>query len=519
MKKHILYSIIILTLGLSSCKKFLDENNPNNINLGGYFKTQNDFDLAVNGAYAQLRGIYNNRSSWLMGEMRSDNAHYDYTPTDQAVATFSKWAVADFINDGANIETPAKWDAAFNTISASNTILDHIGDVALSVASKNQIIGEAKFIRALSYLELVRYFGGVPIYPRAPLNRAETYIARSSAQEVYDFIIADAKDAAEKLAPPAFPQTGRATRGSALTLLGDVYVTLKKYDLAEAALTQVTQMNYGLMASYPDVFQLANKNGKESIFEIQFNTGLSIPQANTGANVYNYLPRMTNTTIITGVNTNTVTAPGGYNTPTQELISDYEAGDQRLDATIAVAEGSFNVNDIFTATAVKSVVGYTAPPDKIGRPFAKKFLHTHNIANQTNDNLPVYRYAEVLLLLAESLNEQGGKSAQALPYLNQVRDRAFGAGKATITTTGQNELRAIILHERRVELAFENKRWIDLVRTGNAITVMNAFGVSQKQRFSYLQPGTYNVTQERLLFPIPNSEILLNDKLTQNPGY
>ncbi|GAB3907024.1 RagB/SusD family nutrient uptake outer membrane protein [Mucilaginibacter boryungensis] len=501
-----------------SCKKFLEETNPTSITLSSYFKTENDFNLAVNGAYNQLRALYNSKSAWTMGEMRSDNTHYDYKSSDQAVATTNRYAVADFLDDKYNNQTPAKWNTAFNAISAANVIIDHIDDITLPATSRNSILGESKFIRALAYFDLVRYYGGVPIYPHAPLSRAETYIPRSSVQDVYNFIIADATDAAAKLNTPAFPQTGRATKGAALTLLGDVYVTLKKYDLAETALKQVTTMGYSLFPNYSDAFQLANKNGKESVFEIQFNTALATPQANTEASVYNFLPRMANTTVVTGVNYNSITTVGGFNTPTQDLISAYEPGDLRLDASIGIAEGTFNATDDFTATAVKSVVGYVAPAGKVGRPFPKKYLHTHTIGNQTNDDWPVYRYSEVLLLLAESLTEQN-KGGEALPYLNMVRSRAFGNTANNITTTDQTALRAIILKERRVELAFENKRWLDLVRTGNAIPVMTAFGVKQKAQYSYLQSGSYNITQNRLLFPIPNAEILLNDQLTQNPGY
>lgn len=518
MKKISCLILVILSLAEMSCKKFLSEVNPNNVTLDSYFKTQNDYDLAVNGAYSQLRGLYNNRSAWVMGEMRSDNTHYDYKSSDQAVATINRYQVADFLDDKYNNQTPPKWNLGFNAISAANVIIDHIDDIKLSDANRNAILGQAKFIRALVYFDLVRYYGGLPIYKRAPLSREETYIPRSSVQEVYDLIVADATDAAAKLSTTTFPQTGRATKGAALTLLGDVYLTLKKYDLAENALKQVTALGYALFPSYGDAFQLGNKNGKESIFEIQFNTGLAVPQANVEASIYNFLPRMVNTTVVTGVNFNSVTTVGGFNTPTQDLISAYETGDLRLDASIAIAEGTFNATDDFTATAVKSSVNYTAPPGKVGRPFPRKYLHTHTIGNQTNDNWPVYRYAEVLLLLAESLNQQG-KSGEALPYLNMVRERAFGNALHNIILTDQATLQATILKERRLELAFENKRWTDLVRSGTAIKVMNDFGVKQKAQYNYLQPGSYNVTQDRLLFPVPNAEILLNEKLTQNPGY
>ncbi|MBO9729744.1 MAG: RagB/SusD family nutrient uptake outer membrane protein [Chitinophaga sp.] len=518
MKKIISLILVIFSLVQVSCKKFLDENDPNNINLNNYFKNQNDYDLAVNGAYAQLRGLYNNKSAWAMGEMRSDNTHYDYKSSDQAVATTNRNNIADFLDDKYNNQTPPKWNAAFSVISAANIVIDHIDDIKLAEANRNSVLGQVKFIRALAYFDLVRFYGGVPIYKRAPLTREETYIPRATAQQVYDLIIADATDAAAKLPATSFPQTGRATKGAALTLLGDVYLTLKKYDLAENALKQVTSMGYSLFPKYSDAFELNNKNGKESIFEIQTNTSLAVPQAMTDASVYNFIPRMTNTTIVTGVNYNNVTTVGGFNTPTQDLISAYESGDLRLDASIAIAEGTFNASDDFTATAVKSALNYTPPAGKVGRPFPKKFLHTHTIGNQTNDDWPLYRYAEVLLLLAESLNEQG-KSGEALPYLNAVRERAFGDATHNISSTDKATLQTAILQERRVELAFENKRWLDLVRTGKAITVMTAFGAKQKALYSYLLPGSYNVTQDRLLFPIPNAEILLNDKLTQNPGY
>ena len=133
----------------------------------------------------------------------------------------------------------------------------------------------------------------------------------------------------------------------------------------------------------------------------------------------------------------------------------------------------------------------------------------------TDDNWPVYRYADVLLMLAETLNEQG-QGAAALPYLNQVRARA---GVASSTVTEQASLRDTIAHERRVELAFENKRWFDLVRTGRAIAVMTAYGVRQRATLPYLLPQSYNVTENKLIYAIPSREVQVNPGLGQNPGY
>jgi tetratricopeptide (TPR) repeat protein len=511
MKKNIIY-ILVSVMALTSCKKFLDEAPRTTENVVNFFKNENDFNLALDGAYAAVRGIYGSKSAWVMGEMRSDNTHYDYKPSDQALAVVQRYNVADFTDDQFNTQASPKWVTCYVAVSRTNAILDHMDGADFSQASKDKITGETKFLRALAYFELVRYYGDVPLYTHSIDNRLESYVARTPVADVYSQIVSDATDAAQKLAAPAFPQSGRVTKGAALTLLADVYITQKNFAAAEPLLKQVVQMGYTLFPNYADVYLIANKNSKESIFEIQYSAAI------TGQNssfIYNFIPRMSNSTVVTGTNQNTVTDLGGFNTPTQDLINSYEPADKRLDASIAVAEGTFNSSDDFTATAVKSIVGYTAPVGKTGRPFTKKYLHTHALAGQTDDNWPVYRYAEVLLLLAESLNEQG-KSAEALTWLNQVRTRA---GLAVSTETNQAALRTVILHERRVELAFENKRWPDLLRTGNAIPVMTAFGVKQKQLYSYLVPDSYNITQDRLLFPVPYSEMQLNAKLVQNHGY
>lgn len=162
------------------------------------------------------------------------------------------------------------------------------------------------------------------------------------------------------------------------------------------------------------------------------------------------------------------------------------------------------------------VNAYTTPAGKASRRFAKKYLHASTTAGQTDDDWPIYRYSDALLMLAESLNEQG-KPGAALPYLNQVRTRA---GLAASTQTDQTLLRAVIAHERRVELALENKRWTDLLRTGQAIPVMTAFAAALKQQDPQVPATAYtHIDANHLLFPIPAPEIQLNPKITQNLGY
>ena len=291
-------------------------------------------------------------------------------------------------------------------------------------------------------------------------------------------------------------------------LLADVYMTLKKYPEAEAELKKLAPMGYDLLSDYAAVYALSNKNSKESILEVQYQQG------NTGLNsnfIYNFIPIGQNKPI-TGVDYNNRIL-GGWNMPTQAMIDSYEPDDKRLNASIGIAEGTGTTGS-FTIETVKDPAGYTAPVGKSGKPFIRKYLHAHTQPANTDDNFPVYRFADALLLLAEALNEQG-KSGEALPFLNQVRTRA---GLAASAETNQAALRAIIAHERKIELAFENKRWFDLVRTGKAVEVMTADGQYLKSIYPYLLPGSYNVTENRLIYPIPLRETLIGS-LTQNPGY
>jgi hypothetical protein len=271
---------------------------------------------------------------------------------------------------------------------------------------------------------------------------------------------------------------------------------------AETVLKEVVASNqYTLLSDYAAVFNPANKNNAESVFEVQYQAGNLGLQ---GSFAYTFMPNLTNLSPITGFTFNNQSI-GGWNTPTDDLLATYEPGDRRKAASIA---DGYTVNNTFVA-----------------QPFVKKYFYPplpapNGSSPNTNENWPVYRYAEVLLFLAEALNEQG-KATEALPFLNQVRDRAFGNTTSRITTTDQAQLRDIILKERRVELAFENKRWLDLVRTERAIPVLTAYGTALKAsgRHPNLVASTYNVTQNRLLFPIPFTERQVNPNLTQNPGY
>jgi hypothetical protein len=489
MKVRILLTAV-LALSLSACKKSFIELVPKTVvTEATFFKTADDYNQAVVGSYVPLRGIYND--AYVMGEMRSDNATYFASPGLQGGQFSDKWNISGFLDITINMNGLNKYANCYVGIARTNAILDRIDNSTIDATLKANLKGQVQFLRAFYYFELVQYFGGVPLHLKEVTSVAEASLPRSSVDDVYKQIIADATSAAGLL-PAKQTTVGMVTKGSAKTLLGYVYMTLKRYPEAQTALTDVTGLGYSLMPNYADIF--ANRNTAESIFEVQYLAG---PQGQQNNFAFQFAPNISNVKNILGVSGDNSTT-GGWNKPTPDLIAAYETGDTRKAASIAFSfiDGNGNtVNDTY----------------------CKKYTHgPYANFNNAGDDWIVYRYADVLLLLAECLNEQG-KTGQATTYLNQVRARA---GLAVTTAASQTDVRIAIAKERRVELAFENHRWLDLVRTGQAISVMTAFGTTIKQQEPYLPAAAYtNITQNRFIFPIPQSEIDINPKLTQNPGY
>lgn len=515
--KYYKYILILATLAtaLGSCSKdFVTLYPEGQINGGNFYKTTADFQTALVGAYTPLRDAA--AYAWYCEEMRADNSKYDRN-ADRGGAGYEQ--IADFMEDASNGVPGNIWIAGFKGIQRTNVILDRIQNPGLSIADadKNQIVGEAKALRAHYYFELVRLFGKLPLYLHEVTDSKTAVIDhRSSLDSVYAQIIADFTDAVSKLGAPVFSsagvQSGRATKGMAATELGLVYLTRKDYANAATILTTVTNMGYSLQTNYADVFDPKKKNGRESIFEVQYKSGTDGQQSSF---IYSFIPTESNTAGILGSNTSFKVTSGGWNYPTDDLVNSYEPGDLRLDASIAISAGHNAPDGTYVPDSVVSILK-TMPPGVIAKRFLRKYYHLpYSLQNNTDDDWPWYRYSDVLLMLAEALNEQG-QSGASLPFLNQVRARA---GLIASTETDQTALRAVIAHERRVELAFENHRWFDLVRTDQAKTVMNAFGVIQKQTFTYLSANSYNVTDDRLVYAIPFRETQVNPGFGQNHGY
>ncbi|MBS1665264.1 MAG: RagB/SusD family nutrient uptake outer membrane protein [Bacteroidetes bacterium] len=511
MKKIEFVIAVLLLMSTTACKKdFIQLTPPDSYTANNFYKTEAQFQSAVVAAYAPLRDVLLN--DYFTSEMHSDNTIYQ-PYADQGTAYMQRRNISDFTNTSTNAYANATWQHSYTGISRCNIIIESLKKADISDSLRKVVDGQAKFLRALNYFRLARLYGALPLFLKVIEKADDAFIPRTGVDSIYRQIVADAQDAINELAPPAkFPQTGIATKGAATMLLADVYAIQKKWSDVEGLLNTLPAMGYNLNANYADAFTPGNKNSFESLFEIQY-LGGTTTGTTPNATTLHFIPRSKDTKLLTGITVDN-TGVGGWNTPSSDMIASYEAGDKRLDASVGIIEGTYDGSYYMTYSAAKSVIGYTPAAGKIGIPYIKKYVHSPLPATTgSSDDFPVYRYSEALLLLAEALNEQG-KTASALIPLNRVRARA---GLVATTTTDAAQVRDIIWHERRVELAFENHRWEDLLRSGKALDVINAFGVKIRQELSYVPTDSHVVTAHNLLFPIPQDNIDLNPLLTPNP--
>ena len=468
----------LLVLSVTSCNdKFLDLAPIAQANTNTFFKTPADMLNALNAAYGSLQSGGQYGTNYVYAEIPSD----DTTPVLSGSVTdqdeFDK-----FYPRTTNPFLASRWTDSYRGIYRCNAVIDRITAVQMDETLKKRITGEAKFLRALMYFNLVRVFGDVPLVLKEITDPAEGYdFARSPVTEVYAQIIKDLSDA-ESVLPATYTSAdiGRATRGAAKGLLGKVYLTRKQYAEAAAKLKEVIDLGvYDLLPNYADVFKAANKNHKESIFDVQYKKG-TIGEGSGFGNAY--APENSGNLVIQF-------GGGGNNRPTPDLEKAYEPGDLRKDVSMST--------------------GYTnASGVRVDYNYVKKYADVPQTNGNSDDNWPVLRYADVLLMYAEALNETS-KTAEALPYLNRIRKRAGLADKSIST---QADMRLALEQERRVELAFEGQRWFDLVRTGRALDVLKAKAATIGIKTS--------LTENNLIFPIPQSQIDINpSKIKQNPGY
>lgn len=471
-------SIAIFVLGglIASCSDFTDIESPTTVRQDSYFKSVSDFTAAVNGMYNGLRGYYS--GFYLMAEIPSDNAQINGYTLAQGPLDQLNWLPS-------TAEIQNQWVNSYSIIARCNTILEKIGQFEMNPDLKKQYQGEARFIRALIYFNLVRFFGDVPLVLKSIETEDEAYtFLRTPVAEVYNQVQADLSFAVDNL-PGRYDSnnTGRVTSGAALSLLGKVYVTNKEFDHAIQVLSRVTGSNlYKLLPDYEKVFSTGNKNNEEIVFDVQYLGGAGFGEGSNFS--ISFAPAGSGTEITSGG------SPGSANSGTLDLYNAFEAGDLRKKVAIALWPS----------------------PDSLF--YTLKFKDRPIAANEGRNNWPVIRYADVLLLLSEARNETGDAGG-ALSLLNQVRERA---GLPALKDTDQAALRQAIQRERRVELCFEGHRWFDLIRTGTMLSTMSAYKEKYLKYGGYLVVN-YVITDNKVRFPIPFREVSVNPELGQNPGY
>lgn len=495
-------NIFILSLGLLlvSCgEDFLNKTDPTVLVADNFYQTEIQIEQAVNGVYGQLQPIISNQ--WQYNEFTTDNTTLHFNEADRgqgpSLEALEFWQINP---STGNIN--GLYNSHYGALANINTTLSKLPGANAGEEIKRRSEGELKFIRAYHYFHLVQYFGEVVLITE-PLNtpgEAFTY-ERQPVESVYQLILSDLETAVANL-PVTYDgtHTGRVTKGAALSLLGKVYLTRKEYASAISTLNQVLPLGYSLLPDYADVFDPRNKNHVESIFDIQFQGDNQLGE-HSGF-IYTFAPRQSNGAVIDFEGQN----GGGWNIPTLQIINAYEAGDKRKEASLK--EGYTNLEGQWVAI-----------------PFINKYNHPHSIRGVTNDNWPVLRYADVLLMLAEAINEESGPTSEALGYLNEVRGRA---GLDPLHGLNRDSFREAVLNERRMELAFENHRWFDLKRTMSPTEMasfLNAYGEYEKNNLTTPRFGIpfsdadFKFEPYEVLFPIPADQIRINPELTQNPEY
>ena len=488
----LVFTFFVLAAAIAGCSKsFLEKAPLDSVNTSNFYKTADDAVAAINAAYQPLQRpkLYNLRM-WTT-DIMAGNSEVGAGGGTDGIETKDE---ANFVTTTDNAGVLDLYRGPAPGILACNIVLEKVPAIQMDENLKKRILGEAHFLRGLYYFILVRFFGDVPLITKPQNVGDDLNPPRTPKADVYKQIISDLTTAMDSL--PAREtysgsDVGRASKGAATGLLAKVYLTLGDYQKTVDLCKQVTALGYKLNPNYADNFSATNKNTIESLFEVQY----------TGATTYGFFDDFNQASWVstfTGPrNSDFVGGAYGWNQPTQEFVESYEPGDKRKDATVLYEGGpAFDGKDY---KASYSGTGYNL----------RKFLVPKSISPDYNTNpadFIVLRYADVLLMEAEALNELGQMDAAIVP-LNQVRERAGLNDKAA--NISKDAMRLVILHERRVELAFEGQRWFDLIRVQNG-----QYGLDFLHSI-----GKVNATQKFLLLPIPQVERDANPNLTQNPGY
>ena len=483
---NIAFTLLIVSLiTFVGCKKFLDLEPPYAQDAENYFQNQSDYELALIGAYDLLQASF--LSVWI-GEIASDNT---IAGGESVTDTEGLHQIDDMNHGGVNNELRSVFRWNYAGVTRANYILENKDNI--DFPGKDVIIGEARFLRAFYYFELVKFFGDVPLIINQRLGVEEVaQLNRAPVAQVYSQIEEDLIYAASVL-PISSSIKGKATKGAALAFLGKAYLYQNKWTEASSTFNDIISNGwFSLIPDYADLFSVASENNSETVFDVQY-SGLEgggygclvCLEGNAGPGFQGI--RQYNGPIYGDGNS--------YNLPTQNLYDFFPSSDPRRDFTIldieAFIAAQSNPQNISYAIGAGGHTGF----------YNNKYIKRQGeIGLPDNDltspvNYRVIRYADVLLMAAEA-NFQNGNTAFAEQYVNEVRQRAGVSPLSGITLND-------IYNERRLELSCEGHRFFDLVRTNQASSAIDGFSV-----------GTHE------LFPIPQIEIdLAGGNWSQNPGY
>ena len=493
IKIKIIISIFILIAG---CKDFLQIDPQGNLTQTSFPVSSSDALQATNAVYSAVRNWYYNSGGYPILDIMSDDSYKGSNTNDQ-LSTVGAYDNFTFNTTGDGLDR--WWATLYQGIRWANVVIEKVPLVSMDTTLRGRYIGEARFLRGLFYFDLVRAWGGVPL---VTTSVPELHMGKAPTSEIYSLIVSDLLYAETHLAKRSeLPSSdrGRASSGAAEALLAKVYLFQNDFVNAEKYALKVIQSNeYSLEPSFLDANGVNGNNGVESVFEVG---ALGVEDYEGGGAQY------ANTQGVRG----SPNRGWGFNRPSIDLKKSFEPGDPRLRGTI------INLGDTLDGVYIKG------DPDPANDPVAilnsngdtiniqcynrKVWTPGNDTPTQWGHHRRLIRYADVLLMAAEALNEDG-KSAEGLVYLNQVRKRARGGNNLIlpdVTVTDKNLLRDKIFLERRHELALEGERFWDLVRSGKAATVLGPLGFI---------PGKHEV------LPIHQSEIDISQgSLTQNPNY
>ena len=488
--KAILFFGLASTLLLSCSDDFVNVNSEDE-NSENFFNTEEDYQNALIGAYDLLQSSYLNV---MLGEIASDNT---LAGGESATDVPGIQEIDDMIHTPINDQLRDIWNWMYGGVNRANYILEFKDKI--DFPNKANVLGQATFLRAYYYFELVKFFGDVPLaVDQRLLFGDQNTIDRTPAAEVYAQIELDLIFAADNL-PLTQTQTGRVTKGAAQALLGKVYLYQSKYSLAAPVLDDVINSGvYDLVADYSTLFENDNENNVESVFEIQYTdvegAGFGCLQCSEGNVAIGFNgPRNFNGPLFE--------SGFSFNVPTQEVFDAFDQDDARREFAIldivafAAANSDFNGGAGVTFTEGFEHTGY------FNRKYIPRVGDT-NIGDQNLTNPGNYRairFADVLLMGAEAHNQGDGNDELARQYLNRVRERTT---LSDVNASG-SALTQAIYNERRLELVGEGHHFFDLVRTGRAAQEIEGFTAGKNE-----------------LFPIPLVEIqLAGNRWLQNPGY